>query len=146
MEPIVPRNKKGYSLIEVLFAIVILAIVSLAIMQISIVAMRQNLQNSVRDEAVRVSELYMNALRGKALGYVDVTNKIDLATTGGAFVSLPTVSRTFRGGGQVAYQARKNVASMSVGAKESRIVTIEVEWQYRGQNFTHTATSIAGGE
>lgn len=141
------RNKNGYSLIEVLFAVAILAIVAMAIAQISVVAMQQNLQNSVRDEAVRVGEQYMTALRGRALGYTDPEGKnIDLKTTGGAFVSLPTVSRAFRGGGEVSYQARKNVAAMKAGEKESRVVTIEVKWKYRGLEYTHTATSIAGGE
>ena len=139
------RNKNGYSLIEVLIAILLLALVAMAIIQISIVAMRQNIQNAVRDEAVRVNELYMTALRGRSLSYADANN-IDLRTTGGAFVTLPTVTRTFRGGWNVFYQARKNVASMATGDKESRIVTIEVKWNYRGQQYTHTATSIAGGD
>lgn len=139
------RNKNGYSLIEVLIAILLLALVAMAIIEISIVAMRQNMQNAVRDEAVRVNEQYMTALRGRSLTYVDANN-IDLKTTGGAFVTLPTVTRSFRGGWNVVYQARKNVGSMTTGEKESRIVTIEVTWSYRGQQYTHTATSIAGGD
>ncbi len=145
---VLQNNKKnGYSLIEVLIAIMILAIVAMAILQVSIMAMRQNLQTTVRDEAVRVSEQYMTALRGKALGYKDASGKnLDLSTTGGLFVSLPTVTRTFRAGAEVAYQAKKNVAAMATGEKESRVVTIEVKWTYRGQDYTHTATSIAGGD
>ena len=60
MERIVLLNKKGSSLIELLIAMGILAIVAAALMKSSIVVLQKNVQNEMRDEAVRIAEQRMN--------------------------------------------------------------------------------------
>ncbi len=119
-------NKKGVTLIELMFALVILLIASLALMKMATLSISTNVQNNLRDEAVNVAEKEMNDLRS-----VPFDNIATAATT-------TVISRNFRGFA-VNYTVTPGVVNIT---SDSRQVNVSVAWNYRGQAYTHTITSI----
>jgi len=134
MERIALFNKKGMTLIEVMVSLVIILIVSLALMQTSILGIKTNLRNALRDEAVNVAEMRMNQLRSLPFPTSPATN--DLTATVNA--PGPAVPRQFRGFTATFEQAR-TVTDINA---ESKQITMSVSWLYSGQTFTHTITTI----
>ncbi len=138
----VTSSKAGYTLIEVLIALVILAIVSLALMKSSLLVIQKNQQNELRDEAVRIAEQTMNAIRFSPLGF-------DVASASGDHLNLfvedyplpDPVTRTIRGG-TVQYAIRKTVIALGDG--NNKQVTVTVSWSFQNQPASHSVVSIVG--
>jgi len=131
-------NKTGSSLIEVLMAIMILAIVSVALMQSSIVVLKTNVQNEIRDESVRLAEQRMNELRSGPGGFDNPDpggGNLDLVV---GTVVYPTMTRMIRNI-QMPFTVTKNVVSLDTNMKQ---VTVTVAWQFRGQQYDHSVMSI----
>jgi type IV pilus assembly protein PilV len=132
MELTALRNKKGMTLIEIMFALLILAIVSMALMQMSLLGIRENLKNAMRDEAVNVADLRMNELRNTAFNSTDLALACNVTET--------AISRTFRAA-SVIYNPTRCVTQ--IGADTStKQVTLAVSWHYAGQSYTHSVTTI----
>ena len=119
-------NNKGMTLIEIMFAIVILLIASLALMQTALLGISMNVQNAMRDEAVNVAEMEMNDLR--SLPY----DSIDSAAT------ATVASRNFRGF-VVNYDVTPQVANLNSNSKQ---INVSIAWSYRGKAYTHGITTI----
>lgn len=126
MERTVITNKKGMTLIEIMFALVILLIASLALMQTALLGISMNVQNAIRDEAVNVAENEMNDLR--SLPY----DSIDTAAT------ATVASRNFRGFA-VNYDVLPQVVNINPNSKQ---ISISIAWSYRGKAYTHGITTI----
>ncbi len=126
MEQAVLINKKGMTLIEVMFALVILLIASLALMKTAMLGINMNVQNALRDEAANVAEAEMNYLRSQTF------DNITSAAT-------PTVaSRNFRGF-TVDYSVTPTPVDITTDSKQ---INISVVWSYRGKQYTHGITTI----
>lgn len=118
-------NKQGMTLVEIMIALMILLIASLALMKTAMLGISMNVQNTLRDEAVNVAEAEMNVLRSQPF------NNIASAATA-------TVSRNFRGFTED-YGFTPTVASITADSKQ---VNISVTWNYRGQAYVHSITTI----
>ncbi len=134
MEQRVFLNKNGVTLIELMVSLVIITIVSLALMKTTLLGIKVNLQNSLRDEAVNIVELRMNELRSLSFPIPPSTN--DLTATANAVE--PVIQRNFRSFSQ-AYSPMRTVTDLNSDAKQ---VTLSVSWIYSGQTYTHTVTTI----
>ncbi len=138
MAQIASSSENGYSLIEMLIALVILAVVSVALMQSSLVVIQKNSQNEMRDEAVRLGEQTMNAIRSSPGGF-DASppspNHLDLFVEA---YTLPAISRKIRGG-VVQFTVRKAVGWLDTSTKQ---ITVTVNWSFRSQMFSHSVVSI----
>jgi len=128
-------NKKGVTLIEMMISLVILLIVSLALMQTSLLGMKTNVQNAVRDEAVNITEMRMNQLRSLSFPVPDGPTN-DLTATTNALDTA--VTRTFRGF-TATYTPRRTVTDLN---EESKQITVSVSWLFGGKSYTHTVTTI----
>ncbi len=141
-------NKGGYSLIEMLVAMAILAIVAVALMRSQLVVMQKNIQNEMRDEAVRIAEQRMNEMRSGPGGFdganpdnracdsaPDSHVHIDLVVEN---VGLCDAHRNVRSA-DVVYHLQKNVVSLDGNTKQA---SLTVTWTLRGQSYSHFITSI----
>lgn len=129
MEETVLLNKKGMSLIEVMFALVILLISSLALMQTAILGISMNVQNALRDEAVNVADMEMNYLRGQLFDNIDSK-------------ATPTVaSRNFRGF-TIDYRITPAVQNITASSQQSKQISVKVEWSYRNKGYEHEITTL----
>jgi type IV pilus assembly protein PilV len=134
------HNKKGMTLIEVMISLLILMVVALAVMQTALVGMNANLQNALRDEAVKIVDLRMDELRSKATGtFFDGSG---YPADGGLTIvnnyAEPVISRNFRAA-TVYYAPTRTVSSINADTKQ---VTMSVAWPFRGQTYTHSVTTI----
>jgi type IV pilus assembly protein PilV len=122
------------SLLEVLISLVILLVVSLALMRTSIVGLQTNLQNSLREEAARIADKAVGNLRARTFSQAFTDPVLNAGTTTDA------VTRKFRSG-QTIYSVKTTIGDISAGSKQ---VSVEVKWNYRGSDYSHTTTAIVG--
>lgn len=118
------RNKKGFTLIEVLVAICILSISMLAILEAVVITMEHNLNNVSRDESVRIAEAKMNDLRN---------------TTFSSLVSgSSSVTRNFRNLTRT-FNIQWTISNLSAN---SIAIVVMVTWTHKGVQHTHSITSM----
>jgi type IV pilus assembly protein PilV len=133
MERLVLLNKKGVTLVEMLIALVILLIVSLALMQTALLGISTNVKNQLRDEAVAVAEMRMNELRSLPFPVLPATNDL----TEGVYPETG-IPRSFRGF-SITFTPTRTVSVINAN---SRQITVDVAWSYKGQSYTHGITTI----
>jgi prepilin-type N-terminal cleavage/methylation domain-containing protein len=117
-------NNRGFTLIEVMVALVILAISSMAILNAMVLAMQQNLGTYSRDEAVRIAEQSMNEMRDAPFSTLSSGNF--------------SIDRTFKNSTR-RFSVSRTVESLST---DSRSIQIQVTWIIKNKSFTHSITSI----
>jgi prepilin-type N-terminal cleavage/methylation domain-containing protein len=118
------RNRKGFTLIEVLISICILSISMLAILEAVVITMEHNLNNVSRDESVRIAETKMNELRN---------------TTFSSLVSgTSSVTRNFRNLTRT-FNVQWTINNLSAN---SIAIVVMVTWTHRGIQHTHSVTSM----
>lgn len=124
--PDVKKNKKGMTLVEVMIALVVLLFVSLAMMQTALLSIDSNMINILRDEAVSIAEMSMDEARNTAFD-----NLIAGTTT-------TPVQRNIRNIRDFEYTVTRSVT----GSGDTRQVVITVTWNWKGNLYTHSITSI----
>ena len=123
-------NKKGLTLVEVMIALVVLLIVSLALMQTALVSINANMTNVLRDEAVNIAEMSMNESRNTSF------DSLAAGTTSG------TVSRTLRNITNFSYAVTRTVTNLPPTNPNNKRLDIAVAWTWKGENYTHSITTI----
>jgi type IV pilus assembly protein PilV len=82
-------DRKGFTLIEMLVAMVIILVALLGLVQAALLSIDSNLRNLSRDEAVRLAEERMNVLKNKSVDNEHLP-------PGGPICDPEAVKRTFR--------------------------------------------------
>ncbi len=106
-------------------AMLILFISMMALLWALTMAVDHNLKNQMTDEAVRIAEDRMNALRGTTFAALADGNT--------------TATRYFRNF-SVAFTVQWTVQSLS--AHNSRAIRVVVTWNWKGMGHQHSITSI----
>ena len=57
-----PRDERGFTLVEMMISMVVILIVLLGLVQAALLSIEHNVRNQLRDEAVRVAEQRMNGV------------------------------------------------------------------------------------
>jgi len=121
-------NRSGFTLIEVLVAMVIMLVGLLGLLQSINIAMEHNVKNHLREEATKVGERVMNDFRSLPFdritatsGHLTVTSKMQ------GFAKSYDVSHT---------------ATSVGGSTESRELEVVVAWSYRNSPTQHRVKSI----
>lgn len=123
------HNKKGMTLVEIMIALLLLMIVSMALLQTAVLGMRENLRNTIRDEAVNIADQRMNELRSSP------TASYPIGTQAEAVIERKFRAFTMR------FSPTRKVTQ--IGADPStRQITMSVSWIYSGMTFTHSVTTI----
>lgn len=133
MAHIVISNNKGVSLIETLIAMVVLLLVFLALMQTALVSIDANASNLLRDEAISIAEAYMNKARNEPF---DSLGTLPSETERKKIRGLKDPSNP---SDDFPFTVTRTVNNLS---GDNRQITILVGWQWRGQNYTHSITTI----
>ena len=126
MEAAAYSNKRGFTLVELMVAILIMTVGLLALLQTVNLALYHNLSNQLRNEAALVADEQMALEMSKPFA------SIATSTTATA------VSRN-NSNGTTLYTVTKTGTSVSTSTKS---VLVAVQWKFKGQNFTHSVTSM----
>ncbi len=124
MQLTVKLNNKGFTLIEVLVASIILTISTLGTLQAITFSMQHNLSNYSRDESVRIAEQRMNELRDTSFAALATGNSVVTRR-------YKNVTRTFN--------VNWTVTSLSTNSVALQVV---VNWTILGKVYSHSITSI----
>lgn len=120
--------RKGFTLIEVLVALVIAMIVFIGLSETGLVVLEANVRDSIRDGAVQLAGERMEdarSLPAASLPSGDITDN---------------VSRTIRNL-SVTYSVTRNVANITTDNTSKRVV-VNVAWTRNAKNSSHTITTI----
>jgi prepilin-type N-terminal cleavage/methylation domain-containing protein len=124
VKPIARSNNRGFTLVEVLVAMVILSIAMLGVLEAMTIAMQHNLELYCRDESVRIAEQDMNEARNVSFTAV-ADRDYEVKRTYKKF------ERSFR--------VIRTVAALSANSSS---VQIQVYWTINGKGHNHYVTSI----
>lgn len=133
------RTSKGFSLIELMIAVVFIMISMLALLTAIVTSMRTNLENDLRNTAIRLTNQTAEVLY--ALTYTDpeltdgTTHTRLAGNTTQNGKGFPFLTQTVRGSQQL-YDIRWAVVSRTSNVKE---VTITVTYMHRNKTATNTA-------
>ena len=125
MKLISKQNRRGFSLIEVMVAIVILMVGSLGLLEVITMSFRNNLQNQRREEVGRVADEVINNMWAQPF---DAT-----------FSPTTTVTSKLRDG-SVSYRVSRNVTDITAGSTRRYIV--DVRWRYGSYSASHSVSSV----
>lgn len=125
MPTTVSKNNKGFTLVEVMIALVVLLFVFLALMQTALMSIDSNMVNVLREEAISIAEEQMTDVRNTA--YADV-----------ASVAAATVSRNIRNVQGFDYTVTRTVADNTT----TKQVAITVTWSWKNDAYRHQITTI----
>jgi prepilin-type N-terminal cleavage/methylation domain-containing protein len=155
----------GFTLVEVMIALIIMLVVFLALMQTALVGIDSNMINTLRNEAVNIAEIRMNEARNKPFVSLDAdpgspsSDYLDGGCTSGCNDCPPT---GFSTGKCWCRDVRSisgfkfctnltcaelggdgNCATDDIGA-DNKQVNITVGWKWKGENYTHSITTVRG--
>jgi prepilin-type N-terminal cleavage/methylation domain-containing protein len=133
-------NKKGFTLVEVMIALVVTLVVFLALMQTALVGIDSNMRNILRDEAVSLAEQRMNELRNTVFTAVIDTNGI--SNNPGNYVDETPIPRDFRNF-SLNFTPARRVDDLNTDNKQ---IDIRVTWAWKGETYTHSITTILRGQ
>ena len=121
MEPrISPPNKSGFTLVEVMIAMLIMSVGLFGLLQSVNVAYEHNARNRLREEAVQVAEEQMNELRARQFDDISASR-------------LSTVNRAIAGGFRNFSVA---LLSQTLGGNSKKI-TVTVSWTFKRLRSEH---------
>ena len=121
-------DSRGFTLIEMLMAMLVLTVGLLGLLQSVNVAFEHKLRNRLREEALVVAEEQMGNWR--IMGF-------DNITTG----SKASVARLI-GGQSKPFTVLKEMASASSGATTSKRLRVAVLWDYKGRSYQHEIFTV----
>lgn len=137
-------NKKGFTLVEIMIALVVTLVVFLALMQTALVNIGSNMINVLRDEAVSIAEMRMDQARNTAFDSL-ASDSILLP----AGVDCPAAFTDGSANGQRLQRNIRNIsnkdfcARMAVtGSGDTRQVNVEVRWRWEDVDYSHSISTI----
>ena len=121
-------DEGGFSIVELLVAVVILVFVSIALMQTAIVNIEFNMKNAVRDEGVRLAGESLDDMRNAPFA-----NLLTL------YNAAPVdVERRVR---NVPFKYAVTNTATDITANNKRLSTF-VSWQWKGEFFNTTVSTV----
>ncbi|UFS69644.1 prepilin-type N-terminal cleavage/methylation domain-containing protein [Geomonas sp. RF6] len=133
-----PSSEEGFTLIEMLAALLVMMIGLLGLLQAVIVALEYDTRNVLREESVRLAEKEMNAFRLAAGHQNDGDFKMAAFGDRTKEESTIDVPLQIRGGGRLFTVTREY---QSTGGKSRRLL-VRVSYNYRGDRLQHEIYTI----
>ena len=150
MRRIVFQNKAGFTLVEVMIALVVALLVFLALMQTALVSIDSNMRNVLRDEAVSIAEMRMNEMKSSPFtSVVSDTGSLSGYDCPTGFSTGVPVERDLKN--ISGFDFCTNLICSEIGGdghcatsnyNSSKQITITVGWKWKGENYTHRITTI----
>ena len=127
------KNSNGFTLLELLVAMIIFMVGMLGLLESINVSLQHNLKNQLRGEAVRVGERYMAGLRGMPF---DTSNQ---TTT---FPNASTASAIRGSGKKYIIQSISQPMGQDTAGTTTRQLTVTVKYVFRNQSSLNRVVSV----
>lgn len=126
------RNNDGFTLIELMVAIIIVAVGMFGVLETVNVTLQHNLKNELRNEAVKVGEQYMAEFRG-----------MNFASIADSYPNT-NVDRKVRGVSKQYVVERSSQVLARDGSLQptTRQVTVVVKWAFRNLTSQNRVVSV----
>lgn len=121
-------NEEGFTIVELLVAVVILVFVSIALLQTAVVNIEFNAKNAIRDEGVKLAGEKLNEMRNIA-----ITNVAD------AFNVPESIEKRRVRNMSIEYTVFTNVSTVGT---DNRKLETRVSWKWKGEPFETKMTTI----
>jgi len=118
------RNSSGFTLVEVIMAVLILLVGMLGLLQAVNLAMEVNLRNQVREEAVYVGERVMSELRGRGFDSISAS-----------YITYSTPSKIRGVARKYGVQKSSVVLATEGGLPATKQLEVVVTWNYKGVTY-----------
>jgi len=118
------RNNSGFTLVEVIMAVLILLVGMLGLLQAVNLAMEVNLRNQVREEAVYVGERVMSELRGRGFDNISAS-----------YVTYSTPSKIRGVSRKYGVQRSSVVLATESALPVTKQLEVVVTWNYKGVTY-----------
>lgn len=123
---------QGFTLIEVLVAMVILMVGMLGLLVSINLALDTNLRNQYRQNAIAVAEQQLTDL--KARPFADITG----TRVSGVRVASRSTFKSF--------SVSRQVVDLAASASKSKQISVRVWWRYKGVTYEHQIASGIGSK
>lgn len=144
------RGRKGFTLIELMVAIVILTIATLGLLQALTHYIRINMDNEMRNEAMRITEKRMELIRG--LQFAD-TPQDELIPDDGVTVyetsagaQFPITETKLIRKSSISYTVQSIISRLSFRSDgvtpNSKAIRVRVTWTNKGTSHQHSAATV----
>jgi type IV pilus assembly protein PilV len=127
------QSDAGFTLIEVMVAMLITLVGLLGLLNAVNMATEHNLKNQLRDEAALIAEQWMANL--KARGFSQISG------VGGTTPFSSRVVNSKIRSGKTVYTVDRPCSNLGSGGSTAQL-TVKVTWYNKGQQFNHSITSI----
>jgi len=128
-QPTSPRSNAGFTLIEVMVALLIMMVGMIGLLQAIGITMEHNLRNQLREESVYLGERYLNEIRG--MDFATLQPQTSLPT-----LTVPSKVRK----GAVTYTVERGIAALSTD-KLNLLVTVTVKWTFKTVEYQNRVTA-----
>ena len=130
-------NNKGFTLIEILIAMLIMMIGLLGLLQAVNIATEQNLRTQLRDESVMIGEQRLNELKMRGMG---TTAAFRLLTTTSTIEPVESSMRAFTKNFTVENKV-SSASSTPLATTQSKKLEVVITWTYRGTSYSNRMVS-----
>lgn len=125
------RNNKGFTLVELLVALVIVAVGMFGVLESINVTLQHNLKNELRNEGVRLGEKYMTDLRGRPFDKLSTSY-----TPFNEAVRVRGASKNFR------VERSMQILNYDGTQPSTKQLTVQVKWAYRNLTSLNQVNSV----
>ena len=141
---------EGFTLVEVMIALVITLLVFLALMQTALVGIDSNMRNILRDEAVSIAEMRINeAMNIPFVSLVSDSGSLSGydCPTGFSSTGVP-VERNLRNISGFDFCTNLTCSDFGIDTScatddsDNKQVNITIGWRWKGENYTHRVSTI----
>ncbi len=138
------KNNTGFSLVEVMIALVVFLLVFMGLLQGVLLSIDSNMRNIIRDEAVNLAAIRME--EANLLLFDDVVNDnadtiadANYVVTACRAPGYPVqIDRAFRKIATFSFASERIITSPDA---DTKIMNIEIAWVWKGECFRHYLTS-----
>lgn len=123
------HGQQGFTLVEIMVALLVFMVVMLGVAGGLIVAIKANSGSVVRDEALRLAEDELNRLKGVQFSVFGTS--ADLAATAPAWTAPVNVLSNVRGG-TITFASATQVADLATAATALKRIDVAVGWNDPG--------------
>jgi prepilin-type N-terminal cleavage/methylation domain-containing protein len=142
------KGGNGFSLVEVMIALVVLLLVFMGLMQTALLSIDSNMRNILRDEALRIAAQRMEETRSLPFDSIvsdAAATAVTLPACGNPPVGVANypvlVERNFRNIQNFPFGSVMGVTDLDPGP-DTKMIQVTVRWEYRNECYTHTVSSV----